>query len=75
MSLRELVTGSDACTPSDGGAGPSNALSSFTNAFLGSGSKTQEQLREVRALLSTVKGSLLATGICGASKHGLHRYI
>ena len=50
MSLRELVTGSDACTPSDGSAGPSNALSSFTNAFVGSGSKTQEQLREVCAV-------------------------
>ncbi|CAL8464869.1 g4404 [Coccomyxa elongata] len=47
MAMREIVTGSDVCTPSDGGAGPSNALSSFTNSFLGQSSKQQERLREV----------------------------
>lgn len=48
MALRGFVTGSDACTPSDGGAGPSNAAASFANTFLGRSSKAQEQLQEVR---------------------------
>lgn len=48
MSLRELATASDVCTPADDGAGPSNALSSFTNTLLGRSSKAQERLREVR---------------------------
>lgn len=52
MAMRELVTGSDVCTPSDGGAGPSNALSSFTNSLLGQSSKQQERLREVRSAVS-----------------------
>ncbi|KAK9803033.1 hypothetical protein WJX72_010398 [[Myrmecia] bisecta] len=47
MSLRELVTGSDVCTPADGGAGPSNAMGSLANALVGRSSKTQEQLREL----------------------------
>ncbi|KAK9917532.1 hypothetical protein WJX75_005407 [Coccomyxa subellipsoidea] len=47
MAMRELVNGSDACTPSDGGAGPSNALSSFTNSLLGRSSKQQERLRDL----------------------------
>lgn len=50
MSLRDLVAGSDMCTPSgDGaGAGPSNAMGTLVNTLLGGGAKTQEQLREVR---------------------------
>ncbi|CAL5229175.1 g12450 [Coccomyxa viridis] len=47
MSLRELATASDVCTPADDGAGPSNALSSFTNTLLGRSSKAQERLREL----------------------------
>jgi len=47
MSLRELATASDVCTPADDGAGPSNALSSFTNTLLGRSTKHQERLREV----------------------------
>lgn len=46
--LRDLVTGADACTPSDG-AGPSNAASSLADALLGRRAKTQAQLQEVGA--------------------------
>jgi peroxin-5 len=46
--VRDFVTGSDVCAPSDG-AGPSNAMGSLVNTLLGSSSKTQEQLREVCA--------------------------
>ena len=46
MSLRELVTGSDVCSPGDG-AGPSNALAGFANSLVGTSSKEQERLREV----------------------------
>lgn len=49
MSLRDLVTGNDMCTASDG-AGPSNAVGSLVNTLLGSASKTQEQLREVSSI-------------------------
>lgn len=45
-SLRDLVAGSDMCTPSDS-AGPSNALGGLVNTLLGGAGKTQEQLREV----------------------------
>ena len=49
MSLRDLVTGSDMCTPSGGdGAGPSNAVGTLVHSLLGGASKAQEQLREVR---------------------------
>ena len=47
MALRGFVTGSDACTPSDGGAGPSNAVAGLANTLLGRSTKAQEQLREV----------------------------
>ena len=62
MSLRDLVTGSDACTPDDG-AGPSNAFAGLANNLLGSSSKDQERLREVRrvALRSSPH---LATLLC-----------
>ena len=46
-SLRDLVTGSDACNPGDG-AGPSNAFAGLANNILGTSSKDQERLREVR---------------------------
>lgn len=48
MALRELVTGSDACTPAEGGAGPSNAMAGLADSLLGRSSKAQERLREVR---------------------------
>lgn len=52
MSLRDLVTGNDACTPDDG-AGPSNAFAGLANSLLGSSSqKQQERLSEVRHSLS-----------------------
>ena len=50
MSLREMVTGNDACTP-EGGAGPSNAFSGLANNLLGNSSKAQERLKEVCILL------------------------
>lgn len=46
MSLRDLVTGSDMCTPSGEGAGPSNAMGALVNNLLGGASKTHQQLRE-----------------------------
>lgn len=48
MALRELITGSDICTPGDG-AGPSNAAGALADTLLGRGAKNQEQLRDVRA--------------------------
>jgi peroxin-5 len=48
MSLRQLVTGNDMCTASDG-AGPSNAVGALVDQLLGGASKTQEQLRDVSA--------------------------
>eukprot|EP00983_Pelagomonas_calceolata_P109551 1159567-Pelagomonas_calceolata.AAC.1 len=65
MSLRDIVTGSDACTGDDG-AGPSNAVGGLVNNLLGGASKTQEQLRE-RALLSPQLPQLPA-GIHGAPR-------
>ena len=53
MALRDLVTGSDMCTPSDGGAGPSNAAASLVNTLLGRSKQDQERLREV-CIYSTV---------------------
>jgi hypothetical protein len=47
--MRDFVTGSDLCTPSDG-AGPSNAVGALVNQLLGGASKTQEQLRDVSAV-------------------------
>ena len=63
MALRELVTGSDACTPAEGGAGPSNAMASLADSLLGRSSKAQERLREVR---SQVRDGALAPA--GASR-------
>lgn len=45
-SLRDLISGSDVCTPSDG-AGPSNAASSFVNVLLGGRTKQKQQLNEL----------------------------
>jgi hypothetical protein len=57
-SLRDLVTGSDVCTPSGGdGAGPSNAMGALANHLLGGASKAQEQLREVRCLYRRTRNS------------------
>ncbi|KAK9799703.1 hypothetical protein WJX73_000203 [Symbiochloris irregularis] len=47
MALRGFVTGSDACTPSEGGAGPSNAVAGLANTLLGRSGKAQEQLHEL----------------------------
>lgn len=46
MALRDMVTGSDACTTNDG-AGPSNAFAGLANTILGTSSKDQERLKEV----------------------------
>lgn len=79
-SLRDLVIGNDACTASDG-AGPSNALSSLVDNLLGSG-KAQEQLQEVRAIISIglVPESHLRSRLPGylqlpsmLPQHGVHR--
>ena len=51
MSLRELVTGNDVCSPGDG-EGPSNAIAGLANTLVGRYGKEQERLREVRALLT-----------------------
>ncbi|GMH42267.1 hypothetical protein BSKO_10186 [Bryopsis sp. KO-2023] len=45
MSLRDLVAGSDVCTPGDGG-GPSNAVGSLANTLLGT-SKVKDGLQEL----------------------------
>ncbi len=50
MSLRELVTGSDVCSPGDG-AGPSNAMAGLANTLVGQYGKEQERLHEVGTLL------------------------
>jgi peroxin-5 len=50
MSMRDIVSGSDMCTPSDV-AGPSNAMGAFVNTLLGNAGKAQEQIREVRRVL------------------------
>ena len=63
MSLRELATASDVCTPADDGAGPANAVSSFANTLLGRSSKAQETLREA-SLLTRMASSHLFTSIC-----------
>lgn len=47
MSLRDIVSGSDACTADGDGAGPSNAMGALVNNLLGGTSKQHEQLREV----------------------------
>lgn len=47
MSLRDLVSGGDVCTPIDAG-GPSNAVGTLTNALLGKG-KVQDSVLEVGA--------------------------
>jgi hypothetical protein len=50
MAMRQLVTGADACGPSDGSdAGPANAAAALANQLLGMGNdKTQERLHQVR---------------------------
>lgn len=52
MAMRQLVTGADACGPSDGSeAGPANAAAALANQLLGMGNdKTQERLHQVRRL-------------------------
>ena len=62
MSLRDLVAGSDMCTPSGDGAGPSNAMGSLVNTLLGAAGKTQEQLREVR--LYMIEFAYVASCLC-----------
>ncbi len=49
MAMRQLVTGADACGPSDGSeAGPANAAAALANQLLGTGNdKTQERLHQV----------------------------
>jgi hypothetical protein len=87
MSLRDLVTGSDMCTPSGDGAGPSNAMGALVNSLLGGAGKTQEQLREVcrSALLAVIVRNGEAQGLdactnssalflrCPAAAHGSNR--
>ena len=47
--MRQIVTGADACGPSDGSeAGPANAAAALANQLLGMGNdKTQERLHQV----------------------------
>ncbi|GAX85689.1 hypothetical protein CEUSTIGMA_g13104.t1 [Chlamydomonas eustigma] len=68
MSLiRDIVTGSDTCTTSDG-AGPSNAAGSLVNALLGGCSKTQESLREVPYIQpGAVHGSFITPAAAAAA--------
>ncbi|KAL6770309.1 PEX5 [Auxenochlorella protothecoides x Auxenochlorella symbiontica] len=47
--LRDLVTGADACGPSDG-AGPSNAAASLADALLGRRAKQTAQVQELPGL-------------------------
>lgn len=49
MAMRQIVTGADACGPSDGSdAGPANAAAALANQLLGMGNdKTQERLHQV----------------------------
>ena len=65
--FRDLATGSDNCTPD--GAGPSNAVGALVNTLLGSSSKTQEQLREVRAPSPSVPSPLAAAPCTVAGQH------
>lgn len=46
MALRTLVTGSDMCSGSGDGAGPSNAVGALVDQLLGT-AKTQQTLRDV----------------------------
>lgn len=56
MAMRQLVTGADACGPSDGSdAGPANAAAALANQLLGMGNdKTQERLHQVRTCGTSV---------------------
>lgn len=48
-ALRQMVTGSDVCAPSDGtGGNAANAASALADQLLGRTNKAQERLREVR---------------------------
>ncbi len=48
-ALRQMVTGSDVCPPSDGtGGNAANAASALADQLLGRTNKAQERLREVR---------------------------
>lgn len=47
MAVRQLVTGSDVCAPSDGSGGPANAASALADQLLGRTGKAQERLREL----------------------------
>jgi hypothetical protein len=51
MAVRQLVTGSDVCAPSDGGGDVANAASALADQLLGRTGKAQEKLREVPMLL------------------------
>lgn len=66
MSLRDLVSGGDVCTPSDVG-GPSNAVGTLTNALLGK-SKVQDSVLEV----NDEKRRMCCTGVgfTQAEHHG-----
>lgn len=62
MAMRQLVTGADACGPSDGtDAGPANAAAALANQLLGMGNdKTQERLHQVGIWrLPKIQGSLV----------------
>ncbi|GAB4823917.1 hypothetical protein N2152v2_010963 [Parachlorella kessleri] len=74
--FRDFVTGSDACTPSDG-AGPSNAAASLADALLGRRAKTQAQLHELPGVQVPVPSPALqpfapftADGAAEAALHG-----
>lgn len=48
MAVRQLVTGSDVCAPSDAPGSAANAASALADQLLGRTGKAQEKLREVR---------------------------
>jgi hypothetical protein len=69
MAMRQLVTGADACAPSDGSdAGPANAAAALANQLLGMGNdKTQERLHQVGMCSTSIgTGSVSQSKACVA---------
>lgn len=62
MAVRQLVTGSDVCAPSDGPGGAANAASALADQLLGRTGKAQERLREV----------IISSALCLLAVQGIH---